>query len=101
MRQKRPNISRGKHRTPRFKSIEEESAFWDRHDPLDYGTWEEIPYDQFLRECGRRSARKVSLTLRVEPELVLKLKQTARKYRLKYQVLVRELLWRNLSRLAQ
>jgi len=27
---------------PRFKSREEEAAFWDTHSPLEYGEWEEV-----------------------------------------------------------
>ena len=92
---------RGKRRVPRFKSVEAESAFWDRHEPLDYGTWERIPYKALLEQLEARSQKKVSMTLRVEPELIKKLKRVARKHGLRYQALARELLWRTIDRLAQ
>jgi predicted DNA binding CopG/RHH family protein len=88
-------------RPPRFRSVEEESAFWDRHDPLEYGTWKEISYERFLKECGRLSSRKVHMTIRVERELIDRLKSIARKHRIKYQILARQLLWRHVRSMAQ
>jgi predicted DNA binding CopG/RHH family protein len=93
--------ARGKPTIPRFKSVEEESAFWDRHSPLDFGDWEAVPYEKVCKEMGARAEPKLPVTLRVERELLLKLKRAARRYGVKYQALAREILWQSLSRKAQ
>lgn len=38
-----PKLSEKKpKKVPRFKSRDEEAAFWDTHSPLDYGEWKEV-----------------------------------------------------------
>jgi predicted DNA binding CopG/RHH family protein len=92
---------RGKRPVPKFKSVEEESAFWDRHSILDFGQWEAVPYEKVCQEMGARAEPKLPVTLRVERALLLKLKRAARRYGVKYQALAREILWQSLSRKAQ
>ena len=99
MRKKAVTI-RGKD-VPRFKSVEEESAFWDRHSVLDVGDWEAVPYEQVCKDLGARSEPKLPVTLRMEPGLLRKLKTAARRHGVKYQALAREILWQSLSRKAQ
>jgi hypothetical protein len=98
---KKVTPARSKRPVPRFKSVEEESAFWDRHSPLDYGQWEAVPYEEVCREMGARAEPKLPITLRVERALIRKLKQAARQHGVKYQALAREILWQSLSRRAQ
>jgi hypothetical protein len=92
---------RSKRRVPRFKSVEEESAFWDRHSPLEVGHWEAVPYEKVCEEMGARAEPKLPVTLRVERTLLEKLKRAARRHGVKYQALAREILWQSLSRRAQ
>lgn len=89
-----------KRRLPRFKTVREESEFWDRHSPLDYGAWEEVSYEDILGELEARGERKVQVSLRLERKLVSKLKRVAAEHRIPYQKLARELLWRAVSRLT-
>jgi len=92
---------RSKRPLPRFKSVEEESAFWDRHSPLEVGQCEAVPYEEVCQEMGARAEPKLRVTLRVERALLQKLKQAARRHGVKYQALAREILWQSLSRRAQ
>lgn len=92
---------RPKRPVPRFKSLEEESAFWDRHSPLDFGDWDPVPYEKVCEEMGARAEPKLPVTLRVERALLLKLKRVARRHGVKYQALAREILWQSLSKKAQ
>ena len=98
---KKAILVRGKRPVPRFKSVEEESAFWERHSPLEYGRWEAVPYEEVCKEMGARAEPKLPITLRVERALIRKLKQAARQHGIKYQALAREILWQSLSRKAQ
>jgi predicted DNA binding CopG/RHH family protein len=93
--------ARGKRQMPKFKSVEEESAFWDRHSPLDFGDWEAVPYEKVCKEMGARAQPKLPVTLRVERALLLKLKKAAKRHGVKYQALAREILWQSLSKKAQ
>lgn len=86
---------------PRFKSLREESDFWDTHSFLDVGEWDVVPYDEICKEMGSRSDPKVSVTLRLEKGLVKQLKEAGHRYGVKYQALAREILWQSLSRKAQ
>jgi len=86
---------------PRFRSVEEESAYWDKHSPLDLGDWTVIPYDQVCKDLGARKEAKVPVTFRLEKRLVRRLKEAARQYGIKYQTLAREILWRSLTRKAE
>ncbi len=98
---KNPSTIRGKRPVPKFKSLEEESAFWDRHSALEVGDWEAVPYEQVCKELGARAEPKLPVTLRMERALLRKLKAAARRHGVKYQALAREILWRSLSRKAQ
>lgn len=94
-------MKRSKKPIPRFASVDEESAFWDIHSPLDVGAWEVVPYEKVCTELGARTAAKRSVTLRLDRDLVEKLKRAARKHKVKYQALAREILWQSLTRRAQ
>lgn len=94
MRQK-TTVIRGRRATPKFRSMEKESSFWDGHGALDFCTWEAVPYE------WDREEPKISVTLRMERALLRKLKVAARRHGVKYQALAREILWRSLSRRAQ
>jgi predicted DNA binding CopG/RHH family protein len=86
---------------PRFKSVAEESSFWDRHSVLDIGAWEVVPYDQVCKELESRAEAKQPVTFRLEKALVRKLKDAARHHGIKYQALAREILWQSLSKKAE
>lgn len=90
----------GKRPIPSFKSLEEESEFWDTHSPLDYGEWEEVSTEEIIEDLKKRSQKKVQISIRVEPELIKKLKQMAKRHGVPYQKVVRELLWRGLSKVV-
>ena len=85
---------------PRFRSVDEESDFWDQYSPLDYGTWSEISYDEMLEDLKKESVRKSQISLRLEPELVQQLKSIARRYHIPYQKLARELIRRGVAGLS-
>lgn len=95
-----PNAKRARGNVPRFKSIEEESEFWDTHSFLDFGSWEPVPYDDVCRSLSFVKGPKVPVTFRLERSLVQGLKEAARQYGIKYQVLARKILWRSLSKRA-
>jgi predicted DNA binding CopG/RHH family protein len=100
-RRKKAISARGKRPVPTFKSVAEESAFWDRNSVLDFGQWDAVPYEKVCEEMGARAEPKLPVTLRVERALLLKLKKAARRHGIKYQALAREILWQSLSRKAQ
>ena len=50
------------------------------------------------KDLESRREPKLPVTLRLEKGLIRKLKETARRHGIKYQVLAREILWRSLSR---
>jgi len=91
----------GKDRLPRFRTVEEEGAFWDTHSPLDVGRWEAVPYEQVCEDLGARKGAKRAVTLRLERELLDRLKRAARRHGLRYQALAREILWQSLTRRAE
>ena len=99
-RKRKKVVIKGKRPIPSFKSLEEESAFWDTHSPLDYGEWEEVSAEEILEDLKRRSQKKVQISIRVEPELIEKLKRVAKRHGVPYQRVARELLWRGLSKVA-
>ena len=89
---------KGQRALPRFRSVEAESAFWDTHSFLDFGDWEVVSCEEALTELASRREPKVPVTLRLERDLIQKLKQVARRHGVKYQSLVREILRRSLSK---
>jgi len=86
---------------PKFSSLEQESDFWDKHSPLDYGVWEEVSYDEMLKDLKEQAERKRQVSLRLEPELIKSLKKIARGYGIPYQKLARELLKRGVAGLSK
>jgi predicted DNA binding CopG/RHH family protein len=100
MAKKKRVIHKGKYPMPKFKSLEEESEFWDTHSPLDYGEWEEVTLKEVMKDVQRRSQKKVPISIRVELELVEKLKKVAKEHGVPYQRVAREILWRGLSKVA-
>ena len=92
---------RRKQPIPRFRSVNKESDFWDTHSFLDYGDWEVVSYEDLCEEIGARTDTKIPVTFRLEKQLLRRLKHAARRHGIKYQVLVREILWRSLIRKAQ
>jgi predicted DNA binding CopG/RHH family protein len=94
-----PIAGKGKSKgpVPRFESLEEESSFWDTHSFLDQGDWEAVPYHEVCRDLASQNGPKISVTFRLEKQLVGALKEAARCHGIKYQVLVREILRRSLS----
>ncbi|MBI2901699.1 MAG: hypothetical protein HYY17_16060 [Planctomycetes bacterium] len=86
---------------PRFRTVEEESAFWDTQSPLDVGDWMAVPYEQVCEDLGARQGAKRAVTLRMERELLDRLKRAARHHGLRYQALAREILWQSLTRRAE
>lgn len=49
---------------PKFKSVEEESSFWDRHSILEFGTWNAVPYEKICEELAARAEPKLPVTPR-------------------------------------
>ena len=86
---------------PRFSSLEQESDFWDKHSPLEYGTWQEVSYDEMLKDLKEQAERKRQVSLRLEPELIESLKKIARGYGIPYQKLARELLKRGVAQFSR
>ncbi len=86
---------------PRLRSLEQESDFWDKHSPLDYGIWKEVSYDELLKDLKGQAERKRQVSLRLEPELIESLKKIARNYRIPYQKLARELLKKGVAVLSK
>ena len=59
-------------KTPEFKNLKEERAFWDTHDATDYlDDFEDAPDVVFARE------KKAVISLRLEPKVSRKLKEMA------------------------
>ncbi|MBI2059837.1 MAG: hypothetical protein HYT87_08710 [Nitrospirae bacterium] len=95
---KEKDIVRGPKQMPRFRSVEEESDFWDEHDPLDYGTWRRVSLSEVLRDFREKSGERFPVTLRLDKTLIRHLKKAARQAGTKYQTLAREILWQSLRR---
>ena len=95
------NPRRAARAVPQFRTVEKESAYWDRHSPLDHGIWEAVPYEEVCRDLSARGGGKHSVTLRLDKELILRLQTAARRHGIRYQALAREILWRSLLRKAQ
>lgn len=91
----------GKKLSPRFRTVEQESNFWDEHSPLEYGVWQEVSYDEMLEDLKEQAERKRQISLRLEPELIENLKRLARNYKIPYQKLARELLKRGVAGLSK
>jgi predicted DNA binding CopG/RHH family protein len=79
---------------PRFKSLAEESEFWDTHSVLDY--WEETE-DVAGHFVDARPAKKL-VSIRFDPSLIAAAKRIARTKGLGYQTLLRMWAYEGLSR---
>lgn len=73
---------------PKFKSTEEEAAFWDKHDTTDYIDWSKVKKAQFLNL--KPSTRTISL--RLPDGLLNSIKVIANKEDVPYQSLMKILL---------
>lgn len=78
---------------PRFKTAEKEAEFWETHSAADYHLVP-VDVDEVLNEMKARHRAKRNFTLRVESELMRRLKRKASRAGVKYQTFVREWLWR-------
>jgi len=91
-------MNRKKPKLPAFKSVDEESDYWDRTSTAEYDS--EDVTEAFFEELRSRAEPKKKVTLRLEPELIEDLKAIARKHGMPYQSLARELLWTSVTRVA-
>jgi len=92
-------MNKEKNRLPAFKSVEEESDYWDRTSTAGYDS--EDVTESFFEELRSRAEPKKKVTLRLESELINDLKTLARRHGMPYQTLARELLWVGVSRVAR
>ncbi len=81
---------------PHFKTAEQEAEFWEGHSAADYDLFPS-DVDEVLDELRARHQEKQNVTLRLEPELMKRLKKKAERAGVKYQTFVREWLWRAVS----
>lgn len=91
---------RTKKAVPAFHSLREESDFWDRESPLEYGDWREVSSEEIMAGLKRESRRKRQVSLRLEPDLIADLKSLAKRYGVPYQKLARELLRKGVGSLS-
>lgn len=76
-------------KVPKFKSIKEERKFWDKHESTDYlDDFEETKDVVFVRP------KKQVISLRLEPQVINKLKELADKEGLKPTTYARMLIIR-------
>jgi len=75
---------------PRFKSVEEESDYWDKKSTTDFDS-EDIT-EEFLNELRNSSGHKKKITIRLDEDLIHNLKKAAKKHGVPYQRFTRELL---------
>jgi len=77
---------------PDFKTVKEERAFWDTHSSADY--WDD------MKECTdsfKRSNLK-SISLKLDPGLLEKIKIIARKRGLSYNAMMRYILSKGIEK---
>jgi Ribbon-helix-helix protein, copG family./Protein of unknown function (DUF3680). len=77
---------------PKFKSEKEEREFWDTHSSADY--WDD------MEECDDTFKRPKlkSVSLKIDPQMLEKIKAIARKRGLSYNALIRDLISKGLER---
>ena len=77
---------------PKFKSEKEEREFWDTHSSADY--WDD------MQECDDTFKRPKlkSVSLKIDPQMLEKVKAIARKRGLSYSALIRDLILKGLER---
>lgn len=78
---------------PKFKLPEQEAEFWESHSVADYQLFPS-DVEEILKELKSRAKPKRNVTLRLELELMNRLKKKAKSVGVKYQTFVREWLWR-------
>jgi predicted DNA binding CopG/RHH family protein len=83
-----PRPKRAKNRIPRFKSVEEEAAFWDTHDLTEFEDELEVVTDVRFVKAGARGAKK-AITVRLEEDTLEALTQAAREKGVGSSTLVR------------
>lgn len=59
---------------PKFKSLDEEATFWDTHDLTKYFDFSKMKRGGFVLEDTKKEK---SLTIRLQPELIGKIKKMA------------------------
>ena len=69
---------------PEFKSLQEESEFWDEQAVTDYFDFDN-PVDVEIR-----IPKKIMVSLRMEPELIAEIKELAVLRKKRYQPMIRE-----------
>ena len=78
---------------PQFKTVEQEAEFWESHSAANYHLASADPVE-VLTDLKNRHRKKRNVTLRLEPELMKRLKSRAKKVGVRTQTFVREWLWR-------
>ena len=68
---------------PKFKTVDEERDFWERHDFTDFVEDTEEAKTQFVRP------KRVQVTFRLDPQDMKKIKEVAEEKGLSYTALVR------------
>ena len=69
---------------PEFRSLQEESEFWDEQTVTDYFDFDN-PVDVEIR-----IPKKIMVSLRMEPELIAEIKKLAASRKKRYQPMIRE-----------
>lgn len=80
-------------KAPRFKTSEQEAEFWEKHSTADFDLLAVDP-EEVMTELKAHHQAKQNVTLRLESELMRRLKKKAHRAGIKYQTFVREWLWR-------
>lgn len=81
-------------RIPKFKSLQEESEFWDTHSVIDY--WDELE-DVKGPLIDARPAKKL-VSIRLDPGIIAAAKRIARTKGVGYQTLLRMWAYEGLER---
>lgn len=85
-----------KKKMPKFKTIEEESNYWDNQSTTVFES-EEIT-EEFFKSLKKSSEPKKKVTLRLDIDLIEKLKKAAKKFGVPYQKFTRELIKTGVSK---
>jgi len=80
---------------PQFKSLEQESEFWDSHSATEFEA-QEVTVHEIVEELKRRPAAR-RMTLSLDAELFTRLQALAAQRHLPTEALVRELLWQGVD----
>lgn len=88
-------MKRKKKAMPQFKSVEEESDFWDTHSPLDF-EWREVTMAEVIRASAKNPKKRV-VTLELDEPVVERLKSVAKERGLSHHSLANQLLSKELT----